>query len=469
VDEQSSNYTVENKDKETAKRLAKKKYRVKLNNGTEGPIGFTYDEMRWLHIFVNSEINNTNQFKFNDFIINPVNIYKGKIKGAGGFGLIYVFTTFDAKNPTFNKKISIAMKIIKINNMYAVRKRENNQMIGEIQNEIYNENTPLIYSETEILHELKKMDPESKVFIKYYGYIYNNKYISLDDPKHGLFIKLAQKLIVPKKLIINFAEAGQQNIFELWETNKYNQESVIETLLKLFTDYCQNLITYAKKYGKWFVHHDIKADNLLYINDNKIKIIDFGLSFFNENNGNNKGASAAFPKGNGFRFDTEIRGTTTHLYLFCFDEIPYELNPELFTDPNSPMYKMNSPLFDIASLALIILLTAKKIKSDDFNYETKQYQDPLMQAYFNLKKNNTTNTKLDPVDFSESIFGKYGKKLQKLNKLIYCVRYWNSRGCPHENFHWIKNKRFVPMKLDPVNDKTEDYYMRLINELVKII
>jgi hypothetical protein len=407
-------------------------YFVKVKDKPNQNMYLRYDQMIWIYHFINgyeddendkndeNDENDKNIFTFNESPIDPVLIYNGEVKSAGSFGLVYIFTV---------NEIKIAMKIIV--------KRED-------------VNTDFAYSEAEILHELKKMDPNNKVFIKYYGYILNNyktteeedkMFVKIDNgPQDNLIVKLYEA--PPNDLIINFAEGGDKSLGELWKENYTPNDTLIKTLFRLFIKYCNNLVTYNNNNNKWFVHHDIKANNLVYFSDDKIRLINCGMSFFN--------------KKENFNFKMKNIGTDSYIYLFCYDSV------------TKGFYIKNSPLYDIASLALIILLSAKKTRSEKIN-KNSSYEDLLLQNYFTLNSNNKHYKPLSQEDFDENIFENYGKILKGLNKLIYCVRYWNSRECPNYEFPWVKNSGYLTLRLDAEEKQEKDYYVGVINQIVKNI
>jgi serine/threonine protein kinase len=183
------------------------------------------------------------------------NIKNGTILGRGSFG--YSFLAGD--------------KIIKIIVC-------NNTMDDTIINILKNETK---------LHSLISKHDDNNCFIKLYGYFMRD-----DNTKDYYYFNVeknensCQLPDVNNKIIKNpngcseiylVMKKGISDLFTYYLEEKNSRINLIENIEKLIKFYKISLKT-IQETGKIFIHHDIKIENIVILEDRTLRIIDFGIS-----------------------------------------------------------------------------------------------------------------------------------------------------------------------------------------------
>ncbi len=216
-----------------------------------------------------------------------------------------------------------------------------------------------ICSDIKIINELKSelklhsdlINSNFDVFIKLNGYFvrnqqnvyeyydYSNKYnkvVCTTKPhKNGVFTTGCEIYMILEAGFGDLTKYMNDEIIEhngiskaLNSKKKYN----VDTLIKLVKSY-QVSEYFLEKYGKLFIHNDIKIENIVYLSDTKFKFIDFGLSDLIDT----------------FFVFNDIKGTDfTYDMLYDVPEYRNDLNKYNF------LGRIKSPLYDMFCICIAI-------------------------------------------------------------------------------------------------------------------
>jgi len=241
-------------------------------------------------------------------------IRNGKILGRGSFG--YSFLAGD--------KI---IKIIVCNDTMKKSKFE------ELEFEINNHK------------DITQLD-DNDCFIKLYGYFKknnNNQYEYIDSKTNEIKCLFDIKNIenIDKMCeIYLIMEAGKMDLYNYYFNNKNDKNYLVRSFNNLLKFYKLSLNS-AELYNKIFIHSDIKMENIVIMNDNSLRLIDFGVSGFHNN------------------FFKKYQGGTPYFFKLLFN-----------VDYNNRDYWIISPLFDIFSILITFFEILLNIPYKNINFDT---------------------------------------------------------------------------------------------------
>ena len=226
---------------------------------------------------VTCQINDNKLYEITSFIAHEIpkcktigisldDLRNGKVLAKGGFGYSYI----TAMNNNDRKKI---IKVAICSDI---------KIINDLKSELH------LHSEL--------INSEFDVFIKLIGYFVRNQQ---NEYEYYDYSNKYKKVVCNMKPTINNVHTTGCEIYMILESGygdltKYMNDKVVEyngllnalsakksynvdTLTKLVKSY-QVSQYFLDKYGKLFIHNDIKIENIVYITDENFKFIDFGLS-----------------------------------------------------------------------------------------------------------------------------------------------------------------------------------------------
>lgn len=332
---------------------------------------------------------------------NKNNLYKGgKVIGSGGFGCVFHPALTCKNNPELNKKNKTKKYISKL-----LSKENAKKELIELHNVKKVIKTIPNYEDYFLLdinyckpENLKPSDLENiqtcESPLKSAGLIKNNK-INVKDG-----------------YIIN-SPYGGENLLKIINNKKLKFKEINNLLINLL----ENAIIPMNK--RKFFHNDIKSENVLY-KDNKLKLIDFGISQYIPSYPDSKIGTSIYNFVLLFNLPFSII-----LFNNKFDQILFDYltnNPSI--NKKNPNLKLELQLF---------LIEYYNIWTRDGNYGHERFFNDNVQGLFSIifKKTNFNSIFIaNKVNFVEWIFSEYclnilGKYVNFKTKKFESIKYFN--------------------------------------------
>ncbi len=267
---------------------------------------------------------------------------------------------------------------------YSYRTKRNNKPHKVIKINIYSETKQHILEAEKTIHmQLTKAQQkeQTKFFVDLIGYFFheNNKYTYIYLDNDGKETKVCDITDKPGKELYTIMEAGQGDLFDIgYQENPPDINKIIEEVIKIL-----NFYKISNKFcnkNEFLKHRDIKLENLILMNDNTIKIIDFGLS-----------------KISNYFFIKDNAGTPEYLYMAFGNSIFH-----------------TSPLYDIFCVIYAL-----------FIYINQSY------IYNEGEENRGYNVAYDKINegikYNKSFDKNMQNKLKQLNLLAYHIYLYHSK------------------------------------------
>jgi serine/threonine protein kinase len=190
----------------------------------------------------------------------------GKVLAKGGFGYSYI----TAMNNDSRKKI---IKVAICTDSKATE---------ELKSEL-RLHSDLVNSKFDVFIKLNGYFVRNQQDVYEY-YDYSNKYnkvvCNTKPQTNGVFTNGCEIYMILEAGFGDLTKYMQDKIVEhngLSNALNAKKKYTVDTLLNVIKSY-QVSEYFLEKYGKLFIHNDIKIENIVYISDTKFKFIDFGLS-----------------------------------------------------------------------------------------------------------------------------------------------------------------------------------------------
>ena len=363
--------------------------------------------------------------KLSDFEEIPKSGKNYFILGNGSFG--YVEKMKSKKDNKFYAIKKINIKSERFNQINFARETE-------IMNDLNHENIIKFYG---YFKDKEKIDKYKEIFTEIY-----NKFSGQKKEKYLKNLEKETEDIDVYCLVIEFVQNGSvEDYYKKYKKKFPDKEHFIpldqKFIIKIFKQ-TLNALVYLKE--KSIIHRDIKPDNILLDEENNVKISDFGISaYFNDNNVENKDKNKIL-----FSTNSQVGRS---------DFICPEIEAKRNYDYGADIFSLGLTMLCLMSYEKTIKfrknpLSEGKIRSINFNSMDQIYNIYLRKLVlkmlnFDIKKRPNVNDSLDELEiielFIKSPKNKIIKKdLEELN-IQKSENYKNKEIKNKENLIPIKN------------------------------